>query len=648
MEAMLSVAEFAELKGCSQRYIRKSALEGRIPFEESTNSRNRKIYQFPVSTLPAELQQKYYEQHAPQMTLLPNAEPTPLDRFSSEEREEIMHWQELIEEWQEYRKANPGSAAEVDEKFVLLCQLRGEKISKQILYRRWKALREQDYKALVDMRGKARRGRCKISEPVWQAFLSFYLDQAQHPIRQCYLYTELWAQQEMPQALPLPDYTTFYRHIQSDVPEAVEVLGREGEKAFNDRCAPYIRRCYNDMRSNEWWIADNHTFDIISQTESGQKHRLYLTAFFDARSGIFTGCYVTDAPSSQSTLIALRKGILKYGIPDNIYVDNGHEFLTYDVGGLGHRRKASKKDEFVPPPIFQRLGIKMTNAIVRNAKAKIIERRFLDIKNQLSRLFETFTGGTVVEKPECLKTVLKDGKIPVDGDLTETINTLLEYYFNRQPYGGAVASDRGKQRMQVYNEQLIRKRVAGVEDLNLMLMRSTRPQTVTRRGVKLPIAGQQLDYWTDDMVFNLLGKKVYIRYDPDDLSEVRIYDLQDRYIMNVPVDNTAVLKYGSSSEEVAAAMRKVKRMERIAKEAKTASVLPQIGRHTALELVLAAANSNKDAYLAPADPKVLEIQRAEEHPLMQQAVGSDIDMALMARNASRNIKANGGCEDEDL
>ena len=56
------------------------------------------------------------------------------------------------------------------------------------------------------------------------------------------------------------------------------------------------------MRSNEWWIADNHTFDIITEGENGQRHRLYLTAFFDARSGIFTGCYVTNAPSSQSTL----------------------------------------------------------------------------------------------------------------------------------------------------------------------------------------------------------------------------------------------------------------------------------------------------------------------------------------------------------
>lgn len=83
-----------------------------------------------------------------------------------------------------------------------------------------------------------------------------------------------------------------------------------------------------------------------------------LQHFFDARSGIFTGCYVTDAPSSQATLIALRKGIAKYGIPENIYVDNGREFLTFDVGGLGHRLKKSQKAKFAPPPVFERLGIK--------------------------------------------------------------------------------------------------------------------------------------------------------------------------------------------------------------------------------------------------------------------------------------------------
>lgn len=62
----------------------------------------------------------------------------------------------------------------------------------------------------------------------------------------------------------------------------------KAHKAYNDRCAPYIRRIYEDIASNEWWIADNHTFDVIVVDKNGKQHRPYLTAFMDARSGILT------------------------------------------------------------------------------------------------------------------------------------------------------------------------------------------------------------------------------------------------------------------------------------------------------------------------------------------------------------------------
>ncbi len=520
------------------------------------------------------------------------------------------------------------------------------KISVDTLYRRWKSIKQNDLDGLIDKRGKWKQGKNTIPPEAWDAFLYFYLQEAQHPMMKCYEYMKLLLREDHPELVAdIPSYTTFTRRVKNDIPEAVEVLGRQGEKAFRDRCAPYIRRTYESMASNEWWIADNHTFDIITMGKDGQRHRLYLTAFFDARSGIFTGCYVTTAPSSQSTLIALRKGILKYGIPENIYVDNGREFLTFDIGDLGHRAKKPKdgKERFEPPPVFERLGIDMTNAIVRNAKAKIIERRFRDIKDHLSRLFETFTGGNVLEKPERLKHVLKNGEIPLDSTLTETVEELLDWYFNQQPYGGEVVADRGKPRQQVYNENLHTKRVAGAEDLNLMLMRSARPQKVTRRGVHLDIAGQRLDYWNDDMLMNLLGQQVYFRYDPDDLSEVRIYDLQDRFIMTAPVDNTAVLTYGASKEDVKAAMGKVRRMERITKEALQVSAYPAFGKRTALELVMAQAHASKTARIIPeADPKVLELQRADEQPLLK-AVSGGLDLDVMNRNA---LRRNGGLDNE--
>ena len=654
METRLSTQEVARLYGKHESTIRRWAKSGKIQAASFLNEFNSPEYLFPLDVLDTSIQEKYFAQlkasiPAPSADILPKRKASrPLDHYTAEEQREIAWWMKTVDDWQRYRSKYPGSKAEADDRFIALCAKTDpeHEFSIDTLYRRWKSIKQNDLDGLIDKRGKWKKGKSDIQPEAWDAFLYFYLQEAQHPMMKCYEYMKLLLREDHPDLVAdLPSYTTFTRRVKSDIPEAVEVLGREGQKAFRDRCAPYIRRTYESMASNEWWIADNHTFDVITQGDNGQRHRLHLTAFFDARSGIFTGCYVTLNPSSQATLIALRKGILKYGIPENIYVDNGSEFLTFDIGGRGHRKRKPKdgQERFEPPPVFERLGIKMTNALVRNAKAKIIERRFRDVKDHLSRLFDTYTGGNVLEKPERLKGVLKNGEIPLDSTFTEAVEELLDWYFNQQPYGGEVIADRGKPRQQVYNENLYTKRVAGAEDLSLMLMRSARPQKVTRRGVHLDIAGQRLDYWNDDMLMNLLGKQVYFRYDPDDLSEVRVYDLEDRYIMTVPVDNTAVLTYGASREDVKEAMGKVRRMERLTREALKVSAYPAFGKRTALELVMEQAYQSKTARIVPsADPKVLELQRPDEEPLLRAVAGGP-DLDVMNRNA---LKRKGGSDHE--
>jgi hypothetical protein len=654
METRLSTQEVARLYGKHESTIRRWAKSGKIQAVSFLNEFNSPEYLFPLDVLDTSIQEKYFAQlkasiPASSADILPKRKASrPLDHYTAEEQREIAWWMKTVDDWQRYRSKYPGSKAEADDRFIALCAKTDpeHEFSIDTLYRRWKSIKQNDLDGLIDKRGKWKKGKSDIQPEVWDAFLYFYLQEAQHPMMKCYEYMKLLLREDHPDLVAdIPSYTTFTRRVKSDIPEAVEVLGREGQKAFRDRCAPYIRRTYESMASNEWWIADNHTFDVITQGDNGQRHRLHLAAFFDARSGIFTGCYVTLNPSSQATLIALRKGILKYGIPENIYVDNGSEFLTFDIGGRGHRKRKPKdgQERFEPPPVFERLGIKMTNALVRNAKAKIIERRFRDVKDHLSRLFDTYTGGNVLEKPERLKGVLKNGEIPLDSTFTEAVEELLDWYFNQQPYGGEVIADRGKPRQQVYNENLYTKRVAGAEDLSLMLMRSARPQKVTRRGVHLDIAGQRLDYWNDDMLMNLLGKQVYFRYDPDDLSEVRVYDLEDRYIMTVPVDNTAVLTYGASREDVKEAMGKVRRMERLTREALKVSAYPAFGKRTALELVMEQAYQSKTARIVPsADPKVLELQRPDEEPLLRAVAGGP-DLDVMNRNA---LKRKGGSDHE--
>ena len=67
----------------------------------------------------------------------------------------------------------------------------------------------------------------------------------------------------MPEAMPLPGYHTFYRKAKA-VPYPVMVLCRMGEKKYYDLCSPYIRREYESINANDFWVGDTHTLDVES------------------------------------------------------------------------------------------------------------------------------------------------------------------------------------------------------------------------------------------------------------------------------------------------------------------------------------------------------------------------------------------------
>ena len=190
--------------------------------------------------------------------------------------------------------------------------------------------------------------------------------------------------------------------------------------------------------------------------------------------------------------------------------------------------------------------------------------------------------------------------------------------------------------MQVFKENLNEMRTASEFDLNLMLMRSTRSQKVGRRGVHITVAGEQIDYFNDELKAIHFGESVYCRYDPENMATVRVYDLNDNFLMTVPADNDAVREYGASKDELAVAIRKTKSFEKLTKEQLKATAITSLGKKTALELVLAAAEENK-AKAEKLEPKIISVHRADEEPAeMLQAVGQNnivkIDKAKMIRN----------------
>ena len=289
----------------------------------------------------------------------------------------------------------------------------------------------------------------------------------------------------------------------------------------------------------------------------------------------------------------------------------------------------------------------MTNAIVRNARAKLVERRFEDFKNYVSRLFPTFTGGNVVEKPNRLKYVLKQGDhVPTDAEVIAAVDTLIEGYLNCEPYGGSVAEDKGKSRVEVWRESLPNGAVrqpASENDLQLMLMRTSKPVRVTRRGVTLKIHGLELDFYTPELANLRMQDKVYLRYDPEDLSKVRVYDMEDRFLTEAP-QSKLTAGYLATQEQIAELMAAKRKAEKAVREYGQALRLPD-DPERALNLATALARHNLDELALAPNPKCIELRRAEQEEPLLRAVG-DIDIGSMNDYL---IRQRGGFEDgEDL
>lgn len=615
----LSVPEYAKLRGCSERYARTLIVQNKLYAIEDTVLKRGGCggitYKIPLASIDPKLIRKYQRQQDRKNGV---HEPKPQKKaltlsaedMTAEERQEVARWKQILQEWNAYR-GQGRSKADRDKEFVSYISTKYPemKFSVRILQRHDQALREQGEAALIDGRGKHENHKKAIPDEVFSIFMGYYLDESRKSVQKCMDLTETKIRHDgRVELLPLASHQSFTREIVRGIPPAALVLCREGMKACTDKMLPYIKRTYEDLCSNDIWVCDNHTFDVfVNDGEHEKPIRVYLTAFQDVRSRKFVGWYVTLNPSSAATLVALRRAVEKHGIPLRILSDNGREFLTFDIGGRGFRkaRKPSKEEHEIPT-ILDNLGIEFRTAMVKNARAKIIERAFLDVKNGFSKMFEGYTGGTVAERPERLKKTGKDAdNFTLLPEFVEYVDRYIEGIFNKHKHYGVGMN--GRTPDQVYAACLAEQRVATAEQLNLMMLRNTRMQKVGRDGVHLDLYGQKLSFNSHDLNFYHMGRKVYFRYDPDDLAEVRVYDDKDRFLCTA--QQTGALGYFADKDEVKKAEQEKRKYMKAVKTWKDQHVRQA---HDELELLMWQAEQNLADDTSRPNPKVIRIVTADE------------------------------------
>lgn len=646
-EIYLTVKDVAELKGCTERYIRKKVLEGTINAEsikvmKQGSGRGGMQYRIPLSGLENKLQSRFKRRLTAEKKAkekIPNQKAeadTDYEKLSEEERAEITMWKKILSDWQSFRTGRDNKA-EADETFISISNIQHPefKLTRRTLYRKDKLMRELGETALTDERGKHSSHNKKLTNEIWDIFEYYYLDQSRKSIRLCMTLTELYLKEKgREEFLPLPSITTFSRYV-GKIPVPYIRYWRQNEKTFIGECSPYIKRMYDELESNDIWVADNHTFDIMVNKNNAPV-RVYLTAFMDVRSRKMTGWCVTDAPSSDATIFALKRGCEKYGVPKFIYTDNGREFLFHDLGGNGFRKKRKKDEPIKLPSILDDLGIGFTTALPRNARAKGIERAFYTVKETFSKLYEGYTGGTILEKPDRLKTAVKnmDMLLPID-EFKKQVDTYITGIYNKHNHNGEGMNGRSPD--EVFASNLIEQRILPKDKADLMFMRYAKSNTGTlkvgKNGISLKFYGQELQYWNEELWRLYFGREVYVRYAPDDLSSIRVYDTEKRFICTA--DLRGAVSYRADKE----AIKELTREKRSAVKAVTAYKKNNaIEEKKALELMLNEAE-RRNEIAETFNPDIISpIFAPNEQPELLKASGNEntvIDLGVMAERLRR-------------
>ena len=237
----------------------------------------------------------------------------------------------------------------------------------------------------------------------------------------------------------IPSIITFRRYAENFRKHNFDrwTLIREGEKAYHDKVEAYIERDISKLEVGDVLIADGHVlnFQVINPF-TGKPTRATLVGFLDWKSTALVGYEIMMTENTQCIASALRNAIINLGlIPKIVYQDKGKAFRAKYFQNCNFEESGFNG-------VYENLGIKSVFAKPYNARAKVIERFFLEFQEEFEKLMPSYTGTSIENKPAWMKRGEKfhrelhlkttGGKIPTIQEAIKLINCWIEYH-NSKP-----------------------------------------------------------------------------------------------------------------------------------------------------------------------------------------------------------------------
>ena len=556
-EQWLNTETIANLSGMTPRWIEKRIKEGFYKTIRSVEGLRGgdggKIVQIALSCLPETLQAVYRAQQAiaAGCTETEQAAPESYHKVSETERKVAMERLRVVKAWELEQEQWPG----VDKQDLLPAFCKRYGISRSTLYK-WEAdFRDNGLNGLLPAETRyGKRGSYKMDPEAYDYLLALYLNDRKRTVAYCYMLLKEAARDK---GWRIPSLRSVQRIIK-ELPESVRMAAREHGKTVYDKCLPYTDRDTGKILSNQVWVGDHFRCDFFVK-DHGKWIRPWITAWLDMRSRRFMGWTVCKTPSTGTIIdsfarIALDPAI---GLPLEIYIDNGRDYCSKEFAGRGHRKKALL-DEREVKTMLDSLDVKVHFAIPENGRAKVIEREFRTVAEEICKEFPTWCASKPGDRPEDLQQLLKKDLPCMNITLEEAADIIGDWFTHVK--NETVSSGKGRKGEtpnETFNKNRMPLRIAPADQMRVLLMRHSQPLKI--RNAQVVFRGSA--YYHQELV-KRYGEKVYVRYNENDLSRVSIYDLDDRWICDA-VKPEAIPGVGADKEALQAEQRRKAKARKI-------------------------------------------------------------------------------------
>lgn len=511
-EIWVTTKELSLILGIAQQNVRKKATaHGYITRYVHGRGRGGRVLEFALSSLPSEVQEKYYAMYN---AALPD-DTTDYIKYETEysgKQKECAAFRLGVV--RRYMSSGKSTAAFVRDFNADNSDVKISEWQLRTWTNRYKAA-GHSLDGLIDHRGENRTGSDTIPPDIWEYFLELKLAPQNRSVQLCYDIIK----EDFPD-IEIPNVKAFERKF-GTLPSTLKV-NAEGVKDKFELELPSLYRDYSYLKSNDIWSLDHHLSDVFVRNKQGNIVRLWITAAMDVRSRKIMSLVIREQnPDKIAVKQGLRIAIEDYGRPKRIQTDNGKDYLSKDL------------DPNETNSMLAALGIEKDTAEAYHGQSKPIERFFNTLESNFGKRCYGYAGNNAKKRPDYLNMLAKklknDPEIMDEEDFKsacmEWVNNI---YANKVHRGDSM---NGRTPNQVYEDEM--GEIRRFENSMQLAIICGEHEQRTVRHCCIQMYGRTYRPKAENSLVNYNGKKVTLRFLPENLDILYVYDEQNRYICTI-------------------------------------------------------------------------------------------------------------------